>query len=202
MAVKSLSHSSILQPFQTNSMLGDYESNYFHHLETVRLGGNAASVTFSNLSRYADYQHLQIRYTARSTRAGTDLEELILRLNNDSTANYSQHQIFGSAGVGVASVGAGSSTYAQIGITSGSVSSSHFAGGTIDLLDVFETTKNKTLRGFAGWHSTDASYRNGITLRSSAWYSTSAVNAITLLPITNSFVAGSRFSLYGIKARS
>jgi hypothetical protein len=127
---------------------------------------------------------------------------MILRLNNDSGTNYSQHQLFGSAGVGVASVGGGSSTYAQIGITSGSVSASHFVGGTIDLLDVFDTTKNKTLRGFSGWHSTDSSYRNGITLRSSAWYNTAAVTSITILPITNSFTAGSRFSLYGLKARS
>ncbi len=202
MAVKSLAQSSILQPSAVNSLIGDQESNYFHHLETVRLSSTTASVTFSNLGRYTDYQHLQIRYTARSNRAGTDLEEMILRLNNDSGTNYSQHQIFGSAGVSVAAVGGGSSTYAQIGITSGSVNGSHFVGGTIDLLDVFETTKNKTLMGFAGWHGTDSSYRNGITLRSSAWYNTAAVTSITLLPITNSFVASCRFSLYGLKARA
>lgn len=202
MAVKSLSNSSITQPFTTNSMLGDYESNYFHHLETVRLGGNATSVTFSNLARYSDYEHLQIRYLARSNRSGTDIEEMIVRLNGDSGTNYSHHQIFGTSSISVASVGTSNATFGQIGLTSGSIDANHFVGGTIDFIDVFSTSKNKTIRGLCGWYGNSSNYRNGITLRSSSWYSLAATTSIALLPVTNSFTSGCRFSLYGIKARS
>lgn len=203
MAVKSLSHSSILQPATTNSMLGDYESNYFHHLETVRLGSAASSVTFSNLAQYSDYQHLQIRMLVRSSHGGTDIDESIVRFNGDTGSNYALHQIYGTEGIAVTSTGQTSVSYMNPFICSKSENASTFGGVVMDILDPFETNKNKTVRALSGYYTSSASYRNLITLRSGFWNNTAAVNSIYIAPIQGpNWVAGSRFSLYGIKARS
>jgi hypothetical protein len=67
----------------------------------------------------------------------------------------------------------------------------------IDLLDPYEP-KNKTVRAFGG---SAATYRE-VGLNSALWMSTQAVSSITIAGGNGSFISGSRFSLYGIKARS
>lgn len=198
MAVKSLSNSSILQPFQTNSMLGDYESNYFHHLETVRLGGNATSVTFSNLERYSDYHHLQLRITARTNRADQG-DDILLRLNNDSTVgNYYYHSLYGT-GSAAGSENAQSAGGARIMQAAGAnFTASAFNAGVCDILDAFSANKNRTMRTLSGL---PGSY-NRIWLASNLWNSTAELTSLVLISAFGaSFVSGSRFSLYGIKAR-
>ena len=71
---------------------------------------------------------------------------------------------------------------------------SAFGGGVVDILDPYSTTKNKTIRGLGGLAATN------IALRSGSWASTDSVTSITCLPFSGgNWVAGSRFSLYGIK---
>jgi hypothetical protein len=82
-------------------------------------------------------------------------------------------------------------------VARGNSTASSFGAGVIDILDPFSTTKNKTLRGLGGITSSEAT---NIALRSGSWASTSAVTSITCLPFSaDNWVAGSRFSLYGIK---
>jgi hypothetical protein len=188
MAVKSLSHSSILQPATTNSMLGDYESNYFHHLETVRLGGTASSVTFTNLGQYRDYQHLQIRMVTLST--GDNWFRLQI---NGATSGYYSHRVIGEGGS--ASSAAYSSTTAGMHLFGLTGTSSVPGRSVIDILDSFETTKTKVARCLSAGPNT-------VGLISGLWNDTSAVTSITLNPIDTSWASGSRFSIYGIKARS
>jgi len=72
----------------------------------------------------------------------------------------------------------------------------------IDLLDFYSTSKNKTVRGFSGTMSADAGGFTGkeVQLSSSFRDSTVAITAVTLDPLFGAnLVAGSRFSLYGIK---
>lgn len=202
MAVKSLAQSSILQPSNVNSMLGSYESNYFHHLETVRLGSTAASVTFSNLDQYADYQHLQLRVAVRDTHSSIADARLGMRMNGVTTASYMTHVLF-SRGSGITSEGVNSGSYdTQIricqDIMSGNAPAGAFTASTIDILDAFETSKFKTVRGLSG-HAA-SSYL--INLTSGFYNSTSAISSITLFSLQGtSLAANSRFSLYGIKAR-
>ena len=201
MAVKSLSNSSITQPFQTNSMLGDYESNYFHHLETVLLGGNAASVTFSNLGQYSDYQHLQLRVAVRSNN-GAVWEEMKLTFNG-STSGYRSH-LLGGTGSSVFSAWSDTTdTYLKPWAFSvgANATANVFGAAVLDILDAFETTKNKTVRALGG--RVPANGETRIALSSGIWTNTSAITSITMAPEAGSqWVAGSRFSLYGIKARS
>jgi hypothetical protein len=198
MAVKSLAQSSILQPSGVNSLLGDYEGNYFHHLETVRLGGSAASVTFSNLAQYSDYQHLQIRMLARSSRADTDSQ--IGLTFNDATSTYYVHQLIGTGSSVVSQSQTGVPYINAYSVPPGSTATSGaFGAAVIDLLDPFEVNKNKVIRELGGVNT--ASFSR-VFLNSGAWFTSTAVTTIKLQDLYGSFVSGSRFSLYGIKARS
>ena len=167
-------------------------------LETEILTGSQASVTFSSLnSTYgADYQHLQIRMTTRTTRAG-DGDFIYVRFNGVTSSSYSRHQLTGN-GSSVSSYGAGSVTSIPTpDTTSAGSSADRFGAVVIDILDPFETTKNTTVRAFGGANSGF----NQIGLFSGAYFSTDAISSITLASGNSASVAASsRFSLYGLKA--
>ncbi len=170
----------------------------FDLLESQVLGSDTASVTFSSLSTYAStYQHLQVRYVIRGTRA-SDAEAILTRLNGDSGNNYSSHTLSGNG----SSVGSGSQTsfsamelnYSPAATTTANV----FGPGIMDFLDAFETTKYKTRRTFfsMGVHSGFSE----VSLNSSLWMNTAAISSISFTPRYGSaWATGSRFSLYGIK---
>jgi hypothetical protein len=183
-------------------MLGNFESNYFHHLETVRLGGAASSVTFSNLSRYADYQHLQIRFVARSTYGSFPVFDTGMRFNSDSGTNYSWHQLLGLGSGNPVSEASANQTSMRCGVgAANSLGSSIFGASVVDILDAFNTTKFKSIRSLDGTMGS-ATNGNYIMLHSGAWRNTAAISSITLIDqYGGNFTSGSRFSLYGIKAR-
>lgn len=167
-------------------------------LETVTLTSAQASVEFANLAaKYGtDYQHLQLRVVARTTRADVG-DDIILRFNNDSTAgNYQYHALYGT-GSAAGSENAQSASGARfMQATSANFTGSAFNAGVCDILDPFETTKNKTIRTLSG---VPGSY-NRIWLASNLWANTSAVTSITLVSgFSASFVAGTRISIYGLK---
>lgn len=194
MAVKSLAQSSLVEPFSTNSMLAGYESNYFHHLETVRLGGSAASVTFSNLARYSDYQHLQVRMVARVSSGGSNSR---VRFQINGTGTLAWHGLQGT-GSTVTSEAITSSSYGYAGRVPGTgATTSAFAATVMDILDPFDTSKNTTTRSLTGSAAIE------VALWSNVWLSTDAISSIVFTDNEGgSFIAGSRFSLYGLKARA
>jgi hypothetical protein len=198
MAVKSLAQSSLLQPSAVTSLLGDYEGNYFHHLETVRLSSSAASVTFSNLEQYSDYQHLQVRYTSRVSETIGGAGTFYVNLNSDTGANYARHQLRGN-GSSVSSSSLTSTASPDVGFTTGAESAANIFGvGSIDILDPFETTKTTTIRSLTGLSSN----YNTVCLGSVVWLNTAALTSLQFETYgAHNFVGGSRFSLYGIKAR-
>ena len=197
MGIKSLSNSSGIVNFQKHqSMLAGIELNKFHHLETVRLGSSVASVEFTNLGQYSDYQHLQIRAVARSTRGSSTADFAKITFNSDTTG-YARHALYGN-GSSVLSFGltdiAGTPDFPAASSTANA-----FGAFVVDILDPFETTKNTTMRVFGG----SASSPSQIMLESSLWIDTAAVNSMKFESGNSAgFVAGSRFSLYGLKVRA
>ena len=198
MSVKSLAQSSLTNSHSVNSMLGGYESNYFHHLETVRLSSSAASISFTNLDRYKDFEHLQLVAVTRQT-AGGYTTGLRIRLNNDSSSTYTRHYLYTSGsplssggGVGTAYIGLDAGNGATAGI---------FGGNVVDLLDVFDSNKNTTMHCIGGVSSQVDKLMH---ITSCGYFNTSPVTTITMLGETDShaFSTGSRVSLYGLKARS
>ena len=195
MAVRSLAQSSLRQNPQLNSMLAGYQPNAFHHLETVRLGGNVASVTFSNLARYSDYQHFQIRGVARCTN-NSSLAALIMRFNGDSGANYAQHSLEGVNNA-MATNGTPNNSSFAFYIPGNQSNSGVFAPFITDILDPFQG-KAKTARTFSGFNYTGNWQIAQLT--SGLHFSSAQLSSILIAPNQNEFLSGSKFSLYGIKA--
>ncbi len=168
----------------------------FDLLETTVLTGSQASVEFTNLtSKYAStYQHLQIRFLVRSTNA-VNTTSGSMRFNGDTGNNYAWHSLEGN-GSSVLSAAASSQSDMFLmvgGVPGNSAASGIFGAGVFDILDPFEA-KNKTVRALQG-------YGGGpIRLNSGLWINTTSVTSATLFPQTGSWIAGSRFSLYGLKA--
>jgi hypothetical protein len=166
-------------------------------LETVVLGSTSASVTFSSLNATygSSYQHLQVRWAARTNRANTN-DRLYMTFNGDTGNNVYTHQLFGN-GSSVSSGSGWGTTDPKVlmesALLGASATANVFGSGVMDLLDPFETTKNKTVRALFG-----NSVAPRVELTSAVYLSTSAITTLSFSAI-GSLVAGSRFSLYGIK---
>jgi hypothetical protein len=175
---------------------GDYEL-----IETSILTSSASSVTFSNLGTYSStYKHLQVRAAVRGTSAAV-LIGLRARLGTasiDTSANYSRHQLFGSNG-SVSTAAAPNATEMFAGaVTAANATENSFGAVVIDLLDVFSSTKNKTIRTLGG-HASGTGTNAIIVLESGNWRNLNPVQLVELLPSGGNFGIGSRFSLYGVK---
>lgn len=194
MAIERLSQASILTLNKYSSMNAGAVSDY-QLLSSTTLGGSQASITFTSDATWANFKHLQIRGVARTDVASIYVDSRI-RFNGDSGANYSTHEMYGAGGSAPTSGGAASQNQLNIFYSAGSTAATYiFAPFTIDILDAFSTTKNKTARSLSGVVASS----NLIDLRSGAWYSTSAITSININLASGNFIAGSRFSLYGLK---
>ena len=138
-----------------------------------------------------------MRATARSNFNAT-LGGFAYRFNGDSGSNYTYHILDGDTVQASVFSGASQTNGLVTLITGNTATANAFGVAICDVLDYTNTKKNKVTRTLGGRLST---YQNSnIRLGSSAWLSTSAITSMTLFDhIGGSFVAGSRFSLYGIK---
>ena len=172
----------------------------FDLLETQILGSTSASVTFSNLnSTYGStYQHLQLRMVARSERASFDRDLFLMEINSDTGSNYAWHGLVGAGNAVYSTSGTSQIRIDLVSYLQASQSpSGAFSAYSVDLLDPFETTKTKVIRSLSG--GTVRSSEAGVALSSGLWNNTNAMTTIKVYAPGN-LSAGSRFSLYGIKA--
>jgi hypothetical protein len=174
-----------------------FESDY-ELIATEILTTNEASITFSNLGDYsATYKHLQIRAVARNTAVGTGTDEYNVVLNGDTGSNYASHRLVGF-GSSVSSSAFTSQQWIRAGwVSRNGNSTGIFSPVVIDITDAFSSTKNTTTRALNGNASAGPSQE--IVLFSGLWNNTASITSILLRPDNGSFLAGSRFSLYGIK---
>ena len=170
----------------------------FDLLETTLISSDTASVTFSNLSNYSAYKHLQIRMTHQVTTSGSGSNEYILmRFNGDSASNYAHHRL---------GVEGGSPTSNQIVSTTaiycgyavaifGTQNNNMYGASIIDILDFGSTARNKTVRSFGG---ADGNSDDDLALFTGHWRNTNAITSISLIPNNLSLRTGTRVSLYGM----
>jgi hypothetical protein len=167
-------------------------SDYELITTVVVSGSSTSSITFSNLGTYSStYKHLQIRGLARMSSSGAVRTGLI-RFNNDSAGNYSRHELTGGNGSVVSGAGINTSSPFFGWFTANTAPASSFGATVCDILDPYSTTTQTTVRSLSGWNTF-------VSLLSSRWGNTASVTSITISDGGNNFIAGSRFSLYGIK---
>jgi hypothetical protein len=165
-------------------------------LTNTVLGSNASSVTFSSLNTYSDYKHLQLRLVGRQSSTGTGTGSLLVNFNGVTTSSYARHYLRGNGSV-TASSASTSQTRIELNnsFPANGNTANIFGAVVIDILDFSSTAKNKTIRALNGSTATS----NFIYLQSGLFNSTNAITSIELTPESTGFLAGSRFSLYGIK---
>lgn len=202
MPIKSLSQSSLTNFQKYSSFLaGNTKVSYnaYDLLATELLTGNQASITFSNLSNYTNYQHLQIRLTGRSDEAGSsNARDLRIRANGDIGNNYSSHRLR-AGGTSAYSEGF-SSQNAIIGFVlfpRPSNPTDQYGAAVIDILDFSSNSKYTTFRWFGG---TRPDGESAIALGSGTWLNSNPVTSVTIFANSGNLATGGRASLYGIKA--
>lgn len=165
-------------------------------LETTELTSSASSVTFSGLDSYTDYKHLQVRAVMKNTLTSNLNYNALLQINGENaTSSYISHLMNGS-GSSVSS--RNENTFAGVHFrdaVAGNQVSNIFSGAIIDILDFSSTNKNTTVRSFTG----SITGETDVVLGSGLFINTSAVTSLSFKNDSGDFVAGSRFSLYGVK---
>lgn len=153
-------------------------------IATQTLGSAAATVTFSSIPGiYTDL--VLVGNLANTTGAG----DVYFRFNGDSGANYSKTQLYGTGTV------AGSNNQSNYTSFSGFAYLSTTIGTAIGhIMNYSNSTTYKTVLS----RSNDSA---GLVMANvGLWRNTSAITSITIGPAANNFIAGSTFTLYGIKA--
>jgi hypothetical protein len=166
----------------------------YEQIATATGTGSNPSISFSSIPTI--YKHLQIRVVGRNTNAN-QFAGITYRFNGDTASNYAYHLLYGTGSSVVSQAGANSNVILDpFGTIGGSSASGIFAAAIMDILDYGSTSKNKTVRVLSGCHNSGT--ENRINLSSGAWFSTAAINSITVEGSLN-FAVGTRFTLYGVR---
>ena len=154
----------------------------YSQIATQTLGSSAASVTFSSIPQ--TYTNLVLIISGTNSAGG---ENLLMQFNGDTGSNYSRTQLAGN-GTSAVSFRASNVTEARVGQVQTTPSTC-----INNIINYSNTTTFKSL----------ISRDNGSALTQvtvNLWRSTSAINSILIYQSSSAnFLAGSTFSLYGIK---
>lgn len=196
MAVKRFSNSLISQSGQdkvTNFIAGyspAVDEMDLIQRTTVGISGST-SVDFVSIPQ--TYQHLQIRGVCRNSIAS---DGLWMRVNGDTSNNYSYHLLYGNGSSAAAASGASVSQMAIANQTYSTSLANTFSCFIIDILDYTSTNKNKTIRAISGY---DTNGLGEVRIASGLWINTSSINSFSFRDANgNNLVQYSTFSLYGV----
>jgi hypothetical protein len=165
----------------------------YDSIQTITVGsGGQSSIEFTSIP--STYKHLQVRGIAKSTGSAATFASI--RLNGDSGANYSAHELTGN-GTAVEAYGAASQTNGWADPIVGTAYTSVFTAFTLDVLDYTNTSKYKTIR-YMGGHSTQSTNPYAF-MTSATWQNTSAVTSLSLSFSDRNFGQYTSVGLYGIK---
>ena len=159
-------------------------------LERIELAASAASVTFSNIPQ-SGYTDLKIVVSAR-TNAGNGSDQTLIKFNG-STTGYSAKLL---GGTGSAALSVNLAQYAMPNDTT-SQTANTFNNGEIYIPN-YAGSNNKS-------YSAEGVQENNGTaayawMTAGLWSDASGITIIELYPNSDSYVAGSTFSLYGLAA--
>lgn len=179
---------SLILGILAQGVAGAGGTNSYESIATVTVGsGGSSTITFSSIP--STYSHLQIRYIAKNTAAGTDG---YIQFNSGTDSVY-RHQLYGT---GTSATSSANSGIAYILFNPGSSGTSMFGVGVIDILDYASSSKAKTVRTLTGY---DLNGSGTVGLSSALWTSTSAITEVSIKSAGTNFAEYSHFALYGIK---
>lgn len=160
--------------------------------------GSSSVITFSSIP--STFQHLQIRGITRTTtnspEPGTTFWDLTF--NSDNSTNYTRHRLAGDGASVIASAETAVTGVRIYSAGSRGTETNRVGAAIVDIHDYASTTKNKTVRAFAGMDP-NSSTNDEVTLSSGLWINTAAINSITITIGSGAFATNSVIALYGIK---
>jgi len=162
--------------------------NTYSQIASTTLGSAASSVTFSSIA--ATYTDLVIVVQAAVTAGSIALR---MQFNSDTGTNYSSTWLTGN-GTTASSSRNTSTTYMKIDENSGMNTTLGQGLNVINVMNYANTTTYKT--ALTRPNRADL----GVDAVVGLWRSTAAINSITLLTSSSTFVTGSTFNLYGVTA--
>jgi hypothetical protein len=171
------------------------ETNSYESIATVTVGsGGSSSIDFTSIP--STFKHLEVRAIMRTSRVNAG-DAVYVRFNSVSSAAYSGHRLEGN-GSAASSTGAANETSITLNrVSAVNDAANVFGAAVVQVLDYANTNKNKTLRALVGYETNSDGV---IGFDSGAWYNTSAITSLSILPLNASgFVQYSSFALYGIK---
>jgi hypothetical protein len=158
----------------------------YEKIATNTLGSATATVTFSTISgAYTDLV-LIMNYGQTSGNNSTKM-----RFNSDTGTNYSTTILSGN---GTTAASSRESTVAQMTINDIGASSTLTTNAIVNIQNYANTTTYKT--AITRGNTASAGTCTDVCL----WRSTSAITSIDLFLAASTFLSGSTFTLYGIKA--
>jgi hypothetical protein len=200
MTLTSFKRSSINNNTRYVSMLvgnSYYVPPAFESIATATGTGSSATITFSSIP--STYTSLQVRFMAKSTFGSDNANQVRVRFNGDTAANYTFHNVYGD-GSTTGTEGAASQTYSQLRFLAPSTSANILGVGIMDVQQYASTSNYKTLRYFGGTDTNgNASIVSPAILGSGLWMSTSAITSISFICSALNWTTDTTFALYGIK---
>ena len=166
-------------------------------LQQQILGAPSGSIDLLSIS--AAYSSLMLTFTARSDGA-VGSTALNMRLNNDSGGNYDVEGRGDSGTTTTAPSEDRAQTLMLVGSVPGASAGASRMGSGMLLLPAYSATVGfQTVCVLGGRIIGTATGDVQVATRWGSWRSAAAVNRLTLLPATGSFIAGSRATLYGLR---
>jgi hypothetical protein len=167
----------------------------YEQIATTTLGSNSsADIVFSSIP--GTYKHLQVRATL--AKNSTNFGYMLLQFNTTPATIYNYHSLDGTGSSVVSNNSGGAQTELVAMVMAGNNTTSAFSGSVLDILDYASTSKNKTIRALSGVHQSAGTNATTIQLKSGLWASTAAVTSIKFFTYGQTYLAGTRISLYGI----
>ena len=165
----------------------------YEPIATTTLGSNQASYTFSSIP--ATYTDLILIINMQSSYTGDAGNGARLQFNGDTGSNYSDTNLRGN-GSSASSYRISNSTYIQLGLlpsSGGGTPAGTLGTGIANIQNYSNSTTYKTVLG-----RTNNSYAF-VEASVGMWRNTAPITSITYFGDGN-ILAGSTFTLYGIKA--
>lgn len=167
-------------------------------VDWTTLGGSAGSISITSISQ--TYKVLKLFALLRTDQAATK-STLVMTLNNDTTAsNYFMRRVHAATTITTTlQTGSGTNGFDLQDLCTGASAPANYYGFLI--MDIFNYTAT-TGRGvlYAGYCQGDTGTSSEFELHDGGghYIGGSAVTRLDLIPGAGSFVAGSKYALYGV----
>ncbi len=181
-----------------DQVAGNMNSGIFRHYATTTLTGTASSIDFTSIP--STHKHMLIHVQLRGS-ASADSVSAIMRFNGDTTnGNYESQQQWSGNGTHAAG------TNGYTGMWAGDYTANNYGAGYFGIGQFFigmyaETDRYKTWLVLNNSDQRTAT-QQFIQQGGGTWRSTAAINRLTIVPNSASWLIDSRMSIYLIGERA